>query len=293
MFLVSCAVVSVAHQGTDETERLKRFRIHAREQQRDADNWLETNYKYHNNNNNKLQQQHQLEEDYREPCPCTEAKYCSPIVVSNNSAVKNKKEVYGFAGPNDTGEHYNWTYISTVAWAVQDELMCRAHQHGSRAVVGTPSFNLTYLAGLYHNPNERNDYITNWVQRTLFMVTSRHRDGVVFDYEEPLERNSPEMQAYVDLINATRQVFHAAKALQVSTCVAWSPDGIDGRYYPYQQLADISDLLYVMDYDTQSQITQGPCIANANAPLPGTKQGIQQFLRLGIDPDKLILGVPW
>jgi Di-N-acetylchitobiase len=267
-------LVSFAHGS--ETVGLKRFRIHAREQQRNADQWLETHYKYYNKDKHS----------YREPCPCADAKYCSPI-----KDTLKKREVYGFAGPNDTGEQYNWTNITTVAWAVQDELMCRAHQHASRAVLGTPSFNLTYLAGLC-NPDERITYISDWVERAVFMVTSRHRDGMVFDYEGPLEQNSLEMQAYVDLINATRLAFHAG-ALQVSICVAWSPNGIDGRYYPYQQLADVSDLLYVMDYDTQSQITQGPCMANANAPFAGTKQGIQQYLRLGIDPNKLILGVPW
>jgi Di-N-acetylchitobiase len=280
VFLFSCArqqqhPIGFA-QGTDP-ERLKRFRIHAREQQRNADQWLEAHY--HNG------------KDYWEPCPCAKAKHCSPISSNKTKITVKKKEAYGFAGPNDTGEHYNWTYISTVALAVQDKLMCRAHQHASRAVLGTPSFNLTYIAG-FNNPDERTSYISVWVQRALFMVTARHRDGMVFDYEEPLEENSPEIQAYVDLINATRQAFHA-EALQLSTCVAWAPNGIDGRYYPYQQLADVSDLLYVMDYDTQSQITQGPCMANANAPLAGTKQGIQQYVRLGIDPNKLILGVPW
>jgi di-N-acetylchitobiase len=156
--------------------------------------------------------------------------------------------------------------------------MCRAHQHGARAVVAAPSFTLT------------SDFnITGWVETSLHMVQAHHADGIVFDYESLLMRN--EARQYVSLISATRNVFSKYN-LQVTTCVAWSPDGIDGRNYPYTDLADASDYLYVMDYDTQSQIF-GACIASANAPYFGMMQGIQRYLELGIAAQKLILGVPW
>lgn len=48
-----------------------------------------------------------------------------------------------------------------------------------------------------------------------------------------------------------------------------------------------------MDYDTQSQIFAGPCIASANAPIAGMIRGVERYLQLGIDRRKLILGVPW
>lgn len=58
------------------------------------------------------------------------------------------------------------------------------------------------------------------------------------------------------------------------------------------ELAKASDLLYVMDYDTRSQIFDA-CIAGANAPFSGMVQGMGRFFDLGIDPGKLVLGVPW
>lgn len=79
---------------------------------------------------------------------------------------------------------------------------------------------------------------------------------------------------------------------QVSACVAWSPDGIDGRNYDIVALAAASDVLYVMDYDTRSQVFDA-CLAGANAPLPGTQRGLSRYLALGIAPSQLILGVPW
>ncbi len=79
---------------------------------------------------------------------------------------------------------------------------------------------------------------------------------------------------------------------QVSTCVAWSPDGIDGRHYDIPAFAAASDLLYVMDYDTRSQIFDA-CVAAANAPYFGMEHGLQRYLDLGVSPQQLVLGVPW
>jgi len=35
------------------------------------------------------------------------------------------------------------------------------------------------------------------------------------------------------------------------------------------------------------------CIAGSNSPLPITIRGIQRFLDIGVDPQKLVLGIPW
>jgi len=99
--------------------------------------------------------------------------------------------------------------------------------------------------------------------------------------------------AYAKLIAETREVFQSINpSYQISTCVPWSPDSIDGRNFPWVELAKASDLLYVMDYDTRSQIFDA-CIAGANAPFSGMVQGMGRFFDLGIDPGKLVLGVPW
>lgn len=48
---------------------------------------------------------------------------------------------------------------------------------------------------------------------------------------------------------------------QVSFDVAWSANGIDGRYYEYKKIAAYSDVIFIMAYDEQSQILNGPCTA--------------------------------
>jgi len=288
LLLTVCLSLTCSHSRGEEFStgrRLTRFQRESKRQCRLSDDWIHQWI-----NDDPLST-----EFMRSPkaqCPCSDSKDCETIQSAAGIPIRPSGEVYGFTSANDKGQHYNWTWISTVAWASQDDMMCQAHKNGARAVLASPGFNLTLLSNL--TGYERDKYIQKWVKKTLMMVQLRYRDGIVFDYEEPMPRNSPMGQAYVDIINATRRAFHfLASPLQVATCVAWSPNGIDGRNFPILQLAEVSDLLYVMDYDTQSQITQGACIASANAPISGTKQGIEQYLELGVDRHKLILGVPW
>lgn len=242
------------------TSRVNRFRREANEQRRLSDEWLE---RFNDGKNSSFPSSFD--------CPCQRPAFPSSIHNSERS-------VLGFASLSSTGEDYNWTHINTVAWG-SDALVCRAHCNGARALVAAPSFNLT-----------QNFNTTEWVQNILVMVRLRHYDGIVFDYESPVTRQ--EAHTYVNLIRSTHRAF-SKHNLQVITCVAWSPDGIDDRNYPSVALARASDYLYVMDYDTQSQIFSGPCIASANAPFAGMIRGIQRYLQLGIEAQKLILGVPW
>ena len=66
-----------------------------------------------------------------------------------------------------------------------------------------------------------------------------------------------------------------------------------GRQYDYYGLAQAADYLYIMDYDANTQIWDSQCMARANSPYFTTQRGVQSYLNLGIDPSKLILGIPW
>ena len=229
-------------------------------------------------------------------CPCKNPQWCEPIA---GPPVRDS-EVFGFYGSWVTtqrpvpitesetaqiGDEMNWTHVTTVAWADRDEIMCLAHSHGARAVLGAPPIHLDEL----NTTSARN----KWIQDALSLVQTSHRDGLVFDYEDPQPKDSLPGHIYATLIAETRDAFHAVNpSYQISTCVPWSPDGIDGRVYPYLDIAAGSDVLYVMDYDTRSQIFD-QCIAGANAPLPGMIRGLQRWFDLGVDPSKLVLGVPW
>jgi spore germination protein YaaH len=73
----------------------------------------------------------------------------------------------------------------------------------------------------------------------------------------------PTSQAFLCMLYLlTSHILHP----QVSVDVAWGPFDVDGRNYDYAAIADAADILFVMAYDTRSQI-YGPCLASANTPL--------------------------
>lgn len=66
--------------------------------------------------------------------------------------------------------------------------------------------------------------------------------------------------------------------------VAWSPVGVDSRFYDYLKLSYVSDFLFIMSYDEQSQI-YGECVAGANSGFYKTLSG---SCRLILNSDFLI-----
>eukprot|EP00658_Telonema_sp_P-2_P066818 TRINITY_DN55785_c0_g1_i1.p1 TRINITY_DN55785_c0_g1~~TRINITY_DN55785_c0_g1_i1.p1 ORF type:complete len:217 (+),score=45.91 TRINITY_DN55785_c0_g1_i1:70-720(+) len=168
-------------------------------------------------------------------CPCQDASLCDPVTIQHS------KEVFGFLGNSANWSLLDWDTITTVAWASDPELVCTAHAHGARVIAGVPSG-----MPLSDDPAVR----AVWVAKTVAMVKLQHLDGVTFDYESPLAWDDPRNQYYVALVNETTTALHAAlPGSQVSVCVAWSPDDIDGRAYDNAGLAAAADLLYVMVYD--------------------------------------------
>eukprot|EP00039_Didymoeca_costata_P000008 m.43756 g.43756 ORF g.43756 m.43756 type:complete len:377 (-) comp10005_c0_seq1:47-1177(-) len=217
-------------------------------------------------------------------CSCSSEKLCRPQYRPPNDYARDK-EIFGFANGRSY-TNWDWSVVSTVAWATEPELICEAHKHGARVVMASPAIDLANLT--------TEAEIKVWVKNTVEKVVDGGFDGITFDYESPISRVERQAaETYVRLINATRAALRiAVPNSQTSVCVAWSPDNIDGRDYDAKGLSEAADLLYVMNYDTRSQIFDR-CLASANAALSNTMRGINRWLDLGISPQKLILGLPW
>eukprot|EP00123_Amoebidium_parasiticum_P021156 comp6252_c0_seq1/m.2073 comp6252_c0_seq1/g.2073 ORF comp6252_c0_seq1/g.2073 comp6252_c0_seq1/m.2073 type:complete len:429 (-) comp6252_c0_seq1:64-1350(-) len=214
-------------------------------------------------------------------CPCENKDWCRPI-----QAVR-EREVYGFtSGTDDDWKHFDWDTVTTIAWANPNNsaLMCYAHSKGVRVIAATPpGLPLTGDRGKR----------AEWIKSVVSLVQTHHMDGVTFDYEEPIAADAPERDYYTALVKEATEALHSAvPGSQVSVCAAWAPDNIDGRAYDYHSLAAVSDLLYVMVYDTRSQVFDR-CLAGANAPLSLTQRGLARYMDIGVPKDKIILGVPW
>ncbi|XP_048457517.1 di-N-acetylchitobiase-like [Rhincodon typus] len=78
----------------------------------------------------------------------------------------------------------------------------------------------------------------------------------------------------------------------VSLSVPWTPNCPNGNCFDYVSMAKSCDFLYVKAYDMQLEMWD-ECFAKANAPYHQTLSGLSNYIKLGVDPKKLILGLPW
>ncbi|XP_015766784.1 PREDICTED: di-N-acetylchitobiase-like [Acropora digitifera] len=214
-------------------------------------------------------------------CPCEDEALCEPISRPPG------REFFMFSSKPNVWKKYDWAKVTTIAlfrpW--DDELMCEAHKKGVRVVLAA------------NFPTEKlgsKELRTKWIKNLTKEALARHADGVNIDIESPIPKRSREVTLLTKLVNETKIAFQSViKNAQVSFDVAWSPDCVDGRCYDALALSKVVDFLVVMAYDEQSQIKTGECIAKANSPLNQTKYAVGEYLDLGIEPAKLVLGLPW
>lgn len=132
-----------------------------------------------------------------------------------------------------------------------------------------------------------------WIQKQLAAVQTNFADGLNIDIEGATENGTNESTLLLQLVQNTTLAFKTAnKDYQVTFDVAWSPNCIDGRCYDYSGIADATDFVVIMSYDERSQIF-GTCLASANSALSTTAEGVEDYLKLGIPLNKLVLGLPW
>nr|XP_053653850.1 di-N-acetylchitobiase-like [Cherax quadricarinatus] len=251
-------------------------------------------------NTEKKQDLFQEARDASNPCPCSDPLLCMSLA---NAAQRNslaphvqkfldksqKNEVFAFVLECDASVwgKFNWSKLSTIALAgfYDVDLLCHAHENGVKVVrLGNiPTSDL---------PNATARH--NWVDLQVSDAALNFLDGINIDFEDVVDPDSPEQEGLSNLVQETAEEFHKLlPGSEVSFDVAWSANGIDGRYYDYKQIANYSDLIFIMAYDEQSQIFDGPCTARPNSGIYKTAKGIQTYLDLDIPANKMILGVPW
>ena len=231
--------------------------------------------------------------------------------------VTGQQEVFGFfSGANWV--YFDFETITTVcvtsvnmaefeSGGAYDGLIPKAHEHGVRVVVFANAVcNNTEPSCL--PLGERPSARAKWVHAAVKLVEKFKIDGINFDYEEPLNATDPRVDAYTRLVNETRlallqnyrsrsgKIDSQRSLPQISVDVAWSPDGIDGRFYDAVGLSEAAAYLYIMAYDVASQYGHngaGECVAKSNSPFDRVQMGVEHWVHTIKDPHKLILGLPW
>ncbi|XP_061489484.1 di-N-acetylchitobiase-like [Rhineura floridana] len=213
-------------------------------------------------------------------CPCEDPALCNTISGTRDF------EVFVFDVGGKSWKSYDWSHITTVAifGKYDPELMCYAHSRGSRVVL-KGDISVTEIV----DPAVR----AAWISQKVDLAKRQFMDGINIDIEQEVEKASPEYYALTDLVKETTEAFHKEiPGSQVTFDIAWSPDCIDKRCYNYTGIAESCDFVFVMSYDEQSQVWS-QCIARANAPYNQTLTEYDKYIHMGINPKKIVMGVPW
>ncbi|XP_034293003.1 di-N-acetylchitobiase-like [Pantherophis guttatus] len=213
-------------------------------------------------------------------CPCEQPSLCKPVSSQRDF------EVFAFDVGGKTWKFYDWTQITTVATFgdYDPELICYAHSKGSRVVL---KGNISVKKILKLTVR------TAWIKQKISLAKKQYMDGINIDIEQTVKKSSAEYYALTALVKETTEIFHKEiPGSQVTFDVPWSPECVDSRCYNYTGIADSCDFLFVMSYDEQSPLWSS-CIAGANAPYKQTLVGYDHYIRMGINPKKLVMGVPW
>ncbi|XP_072853985.2 di-N-acetylchitobiase [Pogona vitticeps] len=213
-------------------------------------------------------------------CPCQDPDLCAPISGARDF------EVFVFDVGGKTWRYYDWSQITTVVifGKYDPELLCYAHSKGSRIVLNG-DISLKKIT----DPSVR----AIWIRQKIDEAKEQYMDGINIDIEQRVKKRSAKYYALTALVKETTEAFHKEiPGSQVTFDVAWSPECIDHRCYNYSAIASSCDFLFVMSYDEQNQMWSH-CVAAANAPYKQTIAGYDNYIRMGINPKKLVMGVPW
>jgi len=207
-------------------------------------------------------------------CTCSNPQWCKPIA---NPALK---EIFAFwtGGDDWKQQAWDWDMTTTIcAFAdIPQELICHAHAHNARVVFGTnfPKDQLT-------NASAR----TAWVKSTVEKVKANYADGVNVD----IEGNSANRDDLTTLITELySELKNAYGGYQLSFDLAIFPKG-QTKGYDHLALSKHLDFIVPMAYDE----CWGSLHATANSPFSALQKGVQEYASLGVDVDKLVLGLPW
>jgi hypothetical protein len=164
------------------------------------------------------------------------------------------------------------------------DLIDRAHQAGDRVVLSVECFDQSALDQLTSDPNAP----ARLAGQLATLVAAKNLDGVNFDFEGT---GSADRAGMVRLIGAVDSRLWAADPNWQLTVDTYASAMDGGGFFDAQALAPEVDALFVMAYDMGSRSTPSP-----TAPLTGagyTDQSVVNTWAAGVDPKKVILGIPF
>ncbi|XP_059503679.1 di-N-acetylchitobiase-like [Stegostoma tigrinum] len=215
-------------------------------------------------------------------CPCSSPNLCDRVPADHQYQV----EAIVFDNGGSSWKHYDWSKITAVVLGERFDLslLCSAHEHKVRVILKA-KINLDVLADQIHSKR--------WITRNADFVKTLHMDGINMEVRQAINNESTLYNGLTRMIRDTVEMFHEKiPGSQVTFNAPWSPHCVDDQCYDFVELAKACDYLIVKSFDVQSQMWD-ECFAKANAPYDKVFSGLSAYVKLGIDPKKLVMGIPW
>jgi spore germination protein YaaH len=176
------------------------------------------------------------------------------------------------------------SYASLHAWKTTP-LIGYAHARGVKVVLVVTGFGYNQNDAILSDPVKRERLIATIVDA----VKSAGGDGVNIDFESVRSSQRGNLVQFMrDLASAMRSAIPGAEVSMATPAVDWS------NAFDLGALSGICDYLILMGYD---YYWSGSGTAGPVAPLGGESYNVTRsvttYLSAGVEPEKLLLGVPW
>ncbi|XP_059841190.1 di-N-acetylchitobiase-like [Hypanus sabinus] len=133
----------------------------------------------------------------------------------------------------------------------------------------------------------------NWIRFTANFIKFRYMDGIYLEVLEIVAKESKQYHEVTEFVKETASHFHQElPGSQISFHIPWSPHCKNERCYDFLAISKACDILFVASYDVPNDLRDG-CVARSNAPYHRVLSGMLDYIKLGIDSRKLVMGVAW
>ena len=176
------------------------------------------------------------------------------------------------------------SYTTLNGWTTTP-IIDTAHKHGVKAVLVVTNFGYDENDKILGNPAKQTTMINTLIQ----LLVSRNGDGVNFDFEDV---NGTQR---ANLVQFMQNVASQVKARIPGAEISMATPAVDwNNAFDLLHLSQTCDYLILMGYD---YYYAGSSTAGPVAPLAGetydVTNSVNTYLSAGVDPGKLLLGVPW
>eukprot|EP01052_Picozoa_sp_SAG31_P003001 SAG31_NODE_110_length_24476_cov_9.909654_18_plen_1471_part_00 len=240
-------------------------------------------------------------------CSCKDKSLCQPLTAE--AAHENFAVWIGYAhnGEGDVPAGYPWlqpndwrqmdfkkmTTLGVYAGFVPTDLICHAHQHDVRVVLGKyKRENWSFPIEQIGNSTARSKYIASLVSD----INTIGADGAQYDIEG-FERGAHVNRDHLtSLVAETRRSLNAqvSPSSQLSFCSHYKPRRVVAGY-DFQRLAVWVDFFFIMEYgqcwgaEAINTLPRSMCFTSGQSLV----ESISEYSELNVSTSKLLVGFPW